>query len=66
MFFCRPEEKCLLRFIAGPSVLNISSGLIHRIEFICKLILGHDLLLFSAPSQSSYLGKNNFTVSTLR
>lgn len=45
------EEKCLLRFVAGPSTLNISSGLVHRAEFIYKLILGHDLLVFTAPLQ---------------
>ncbi|XP_025418587.1 vacuolar protein sorting-associated protein 13B-like [Sipha flava] len=49
------EEKCLLRFVAGPSVLNVSSGLIHRVEFIYKLILGHDLFLFTTLPQSSRL-----------
>lgn len=34
----------------------MSSGLIHRVEFIYKLVLGYDLLLFTTFPQSSRLG----------
>lgn len=54
------EEKCLLRFVAGPSSLNISSGLIHRAEFIYKLILGNDLLVFTDPQQLQHSGNIDF------
>jgi len=56
----RPEEKCLLRFVAGPSILKVSSGLIHRVEFIYKLIQNHDLFLFSPAAQSSRLGSIHY------
>ncbi|XP_050421986.1 intermembrane lipid transfer protein VPS13B-like isoform X2 [Adelges cooleyi] len=49
------EEKCLLRFVAGPSVMNISSGLIHRIEFIYKLILSHDSKFFTSQPENSQI-----------
>lgn len=51
-----PEEKCLLRFVAGPSILNVSSGLIHRVEFIYKLILDHDIFSLTDTIPTPHLG----------
>uniref|UniRef100_T1HCM9 Vacuolar protein sorting-associated protein 13B n=1 Tax=Rhodnius prolixus TaxID=13249 RepID=T1HCM9_RHOPR len=48
-FLSEPREKVLLRYIVGPLDINVTTGLLHRIEVITKSTESYDY-----PQYSSY------------
>uniref|UniRef100_A0A1B6E4J2 Chorein N-terminal domain-containing protein n=1 Tax=Clastoptera arizonana TaxID=38151 RepID=A0A1B6E4J2_9HEMI len=53
-----PKERVLIRYVAGPMVIRVTSGLIHRIQMIMKAAANYDYNPYGSATQVPTIDKN--------